>query len=233
MDTGRKHFGPNEVTTELNGELCFRNNKDREEAGPLTQEDKQQKTTPGFTFGLSAYGTETQQDAKLMGESQDTQSLDTKSQVTHLVSETTTLLDTQLSTPGCVDSKLDADVEDDEGEDMCELNARLACLRDASCSGCKLCQQPEEQHPCTAYDENVGSPATPEPTDNLSVIKMDSLKKIEHTSQEPFQDHDVETQLCTPKGEKVLWEEVKWVRNPYAGVCHDWRSFLIFPLVFQ
>ena len=128
MDTGRKHFGPNEVTTELNGELCFRNNKDREEAGPLTQEDKQKKTTPGFTFGLSAYGTETQQDAKLMGESQDTQSLDTKSQVTHLVSETTTLLDTQLSTPGCVDSKLDADVEDDEGEDMFELNARLACL---------------------------------------------------------------------------------------------------------
>jgi len=304
MDTGRKHFGPNEATTELNGELCFRNNRDREEAGPLTQEDKQQKTTPGPTFGLSTDRTETQQwvnlsksansshatscpsdvdqiaaaltpllqdaklmgeslgpttpestenmsgiqkdspivhtnqepsqdqvagilqDAKLMGESQGTQSLETKSQATHPVSETTTLLDTQLSTPVCVGSKLDAHVEDDEGGDMCELNARLACLRDASCSGCKFCQRPEEQQPCTAYDVNVGSPTTPEPTDNLSVIKKDSLKKIEHTSQKPFQDHDVEIQLCTPKGEKVLWEEVKWVRNPYSLVCHDSTDLL-------
>jgi len=26
-----------------------------------------------------------------------------------------------------------------------------------SCSGCKFCQRPEEQHPCTAYDVNVCS----------------------------------------------------------------------------
>jgi len=52
MDTGRKHFEPNEVTTELNGELCSRNHRDREKAGPLTQEDNQQRTTLGSTFGF-------------------------------------------------------------------------------------------------------------------------------------------------------------------------------------
>jgi len=57
----------------------------------------------------------------------------------------------------CVGSKLDAFVEDDDEEDMFKINARLACLRDASCSGCKFCQQPEEQHPCNAYDVNVCS----------------------------------------------------------------------------
>ena len=85
------------------------------------------------------------------------QSVETKSQVTHPLSETITLLDTQPSTPVCVGSKLDAVVEDDEEEDMCDFNARLACLRDASCLGCKFCQRPEEQHPCTANDVNVCS----------------------------------------------------------------------------
>ena len=88
-------------------------------------------------------------------EIEEVQSLETKSQVTPLLSETTTLLDTQHSTPVCVGSKLDAVVEDDAEEDMCDFNARLACLRDASCSGCKFCQRPEEQHPCNAYDVNV------------------------------------------------------------------------------
>jgi len=88
-------------------------------------------------------------------EEEEVQSLETKSQVTPLLSETTTLLDTQHSTPVCVGSKLDAVVEDDAEEDMCDFNARLACLRDASCSGCKFCQRPEEQHPCNAYDVNV------------------------------------------------------------------------------
>jgi len=88
-------------------------------------------------------------------EEEEVQSLKTKSQVIHPLSETTTLLDTQPSTPGCVGSKLDAFVEDDYEEDMCDFNACLACLRDASCSGCKFCQRPEEQHPCNAYDANV------------------------------------------------------------------------------
>jgi len=90
-------------------------------------------------------------------EEEKVQSLETKSQVTPPLSETTTLLDTQPSTPVCVGSKLDAVVEDDEEEDMCDFNARLACLRDASCSGCKFCQRPEEQHLCTANDVNVCS----------------------------------------------------------------------------
>jgi len=90
-------------------------------------------------------------------EEEEVQSLETKSQVTPPLSETTTLLDTQPSTPVCVGRKLDEVVEDDKEEDMCHFNARLACLRDASCSGCKFCHQPEEQHPCNAYDVNVCS----------------------------------------------------------------------------
>ena len=57
----------------------------------------------------------------------------TKSLVTHSLSETSTPLDTQPSTPVCVGSKLDAVVEEDEEADMCDFNARLACPRHASC----------------------------------------------------------------------------------------------------
>ena len=57
----------------------------------------------------------------------------------------------------CVGSTLDAVVEEDEEEDMCDFNARLACPRHASCLGCKVCQRPEEQDPCIAYDVHVGS----------------------------------------------------------------------------
>jgi len=89
----------------------------------------------------------------------EVRSPETKSRVTPQLSETTTLLDTQPSTPVCVGSKLDAVVEDDEENYMCDLNAqviaRLACLRAASCPGCKFCQWPEEQDPCNVYDVNV------------------------------------------------------------------------------
>jgi len=57
----------------------------------------------------------------------------------------------------CVGSTLDAVVEEDEEEDMCDFKARLACPRHASCSGCKVCQRPEDQDPCIAYDVNVCS----------------------------------------------------------------------------
>jgi len=106
------------------------------------------------------------------------------------------------------------------------FNARLACLRDASCSGCKFCQRPAKQHLCTSYYVKVGSPAKFESTDKLSVIKKNSLTKIEHINQDPSQGHEAEIQLCTPKGEKVLWEDVKWERNPYAGACHDSTDLL-------
>jgi len=97
---------------------------------------------------------------------EEVQYSETKSQATPLLSETTTLLDTQPSTPVCVGSKLDAVVEDDEEEDMCDFNARLVCLRDASCSGCNFCQRPEEQHPCNAHDVNVCS------SDVFAVIEL-------------------------------------------------------------
>jgi len=90
-------------------------------------------------------------------EEEEVQSLETRSQATPPLSEMTTLLDTQPSTPVCVRSKLDAVVEDEEEKDICDFNARLACLRDASCSGCKFCQQPTEQHPCNTYDVNLCS----------------------------------------------------------------------------
>jgi len=42
----------------------------------------------------------------------------------------------------------------------------MRSLRDASCSGCKFCQRPEEQHPCNAYDVNVIS------SDIFAVIEL-------------------------------------------------------------
>jgi len=54
-------------------------------------------------------------------EDEEVQSLETKLQVNPPLSETTTLLDTQPSTPVCVGSKLDAVVEDDEESSRCIL----------------------------------------------------------------------------------------------------------------
>jgi len=168
----------------------------------------------GSTFGLSAHGTKTQQEANLRGKSQGTKSLDTKPQATHLASKTTTLPDTQLSTPGDAGRIRDEDVEDDEGQVIGELNARLACLRDISCSGCQLCQGPAK----------TGPPAKPKSTDNLSV--KDGSTIIEHTNQDPFQGHQTDIHLCTPKGENVAWQDVKWERNPYAEACQDSSDLL-------
>ena len=61
-------------------------------------------------------------------EEEEVQSIETKSQVTHPLSQATTLLDTQPSTPLCVGRKLDAVVEDDEEEDMCDLNDQPGVL---------------------------------------------------------------------------------------------------------
>jgi len=67
METGWKHFGPNEVSIKLSGEQCLRNNRDREEAWPLTQEERQQKDNPCPTFSLSKYQTDTQQQINFLG----------------------------------------------------------------------------------------------------------------------------------------------------------------------
>jgi len=139
MDTGRKHFRPNKVTTELNGELRFRNHQDRERVEPPTQELNQKRITLGPTLGSSTHGTKTQREANLRGRSQGTQSLDTKPQDTHPAPKTTAMLDIQLSTPVDGGYELDTEAERDKGEDKGELNTCLTCLQDASWSGCRPC----------------------------------------------------------------------------------------------
>ena len=206
------------------GKKLLHTNQDPFQGHQITQEDNQQRITPGSTLGLSSHGTNTQQEANLMGKSQGTQSLDTKPQATHLASKTTLLLETQLSTPGNAGCKLDADAEDDGEEDMGELNTRLACLRDTSCSGGQFCQRPAKQHLCTPNEVKTGPPAKPESTDNLCV--KDSLTKIEHTNQDPFQGHQMDKHLCTPKGDNVLWQDVLGERNPYAEACQDSSDLL-------
>ena len=185
METGQKNFGLNELKTEPNGGICFRQNRDREEAW-RTQKGKQQETIPESTFEALTYGTEMKQrvnppgpanllpattcpsdviqtpsrkvvkptgeylgpltaepsdnvsesqqespqeidhnsqetfqdqavvmpqDTKLVKQSQDPQSLETKPQVTHPWPKATTRLDTQLSPPAEATSKLDVDGE--------------------------------------------------------------------------------------------------------------------------
>jgi len=93
-----------------NGTKLLHNNQDPFQGHVITQEDNQQKITPGSIFGLSAHGTKTQQEANLRGESQGTKSPDTKPQSTHMASKTTTLLETLLNTPGVAGCERDEDV---------------------------------------------------------------------------------------------------------------------------
>jgi len=66
-----------------------------------------------------------------------------------------------------------------------------------------------------------GPPAEPEPTDYTATIKKDNGTKLSYTNQDPFQGHQMDIHLCTPKGENVLCHEKKWERNPYAEACQD------------
>ena len=72
---------------------------------------------------------------------------------------TATPQDSQLSKPGEVDGKLDADTKDEEGEEMCKLIEWIVFLQDLQCSGGELCQRPVNQQQFTAYDAHAGPPA--------------------------------------------------------------------------
>jgi len=213
METGRKYFSSNEVTTDLNGELRFRNFPDRDRAEPLTLELNQKRDALGATLGFPIHGTETLQGFNFREGSPDTQSLETKPQATYPAPKTTALL-----VP-------DMEVEKDKGEEKGELNTRLTCLQDTHCSGFRVDQRPSKQHLCTG-EKKEGPPAEPEPTDYAAAIKKDNGTKLSHTNQETFQGHQMDIHLCTPKGEKVLWQDVKWERNPYAEAYQDSSDLL-------
>jgi len=213
METGRKHFRPNEVTADLNGELRFRNIPDQQRAKPLTLELNQWRKTLRSTLGPPIHDTETQQKAYLRSRSQNTQSLDTKPQAIHPAPKTTAQLEP------------DTEVEKDKGEDKGELNMNPTCLQDASRPGFRVDQRPSKQHFCFS-DERKEGLTEPEPTDYIVTIKKDYGTHLSYTSQDPLQDHQIEIHLCTPKGDAVLWQDVKWERNPYAEACQDSTDLL-------
>jgi len=191
------------------------------------QKDSTQKTDHNSQGPPQDQTADVPQDTKCRKESQGPQSSETEPQATHPpLPKTTTRLDTQLSNLTGAASKLDTTIEVDKEENMSELNARLACLRNVSCSGCQFCLWPQEQHPCNV-DEMQGSWRTAlGPKDHLSGNKKIGLNQTDHSSHETLQDLEGEIQLCTPNGDKVLWEEVKWARNPYSFACHDHSDLL-------
>jgi len=74
LETGRKHFRPNTVTTDLNVELRFRNLPNRESVEPLTLKPNRKRDALGSTLGSPIHGTETLQGSNLRGRSQHSQS---------------------------------------------------------------------------------------------------------------------------------------------------------------
>jgi len=65
----------------------------------------------------------------------------------------------------------------------------------------------------------------PGPTEYTVTIKKDIETKPSYTNQDSSQGHQRDIHLCTPKGENVPWQDVKWERNPYAEACHDSQIF--------
>jgi len=131
METGGKHFRPNEVTTDPNGELRFRNIPDQKMVESPTLELNPRKETLWSTLGPPMHDTETQQEATSRG-SQDTQSLNTKAHVTHLVLKTIAQLEPET------------EIEKDKGEDKGELNMSPTDLQDTSCSDLRVGQRPSK-----------------------------------------------------------------------------------------
>jgi len=210
METGRKHFRSNEVTTDPNGELRFRNIPDQKRVESLTLDLNPRKETIWSTLGAPMHDTD-QQEATSRG-SQDNQSLDTKAQVTHLVPKTIAQLEP------------DTEIEKDKGEDKSELMSPTG-LQDTPRSDLRVGQRPSEEHFCNldAVKEGLTEPG---PTEYTATIKKDIEIKPSHPNQDSSQGHQRDIHLCTSKGENVPWQDAKWERNPYAEACHDTSDLL-------
>jgi len=52
-------------------------------------------------------------------------------------------------------------------------------------------------------------------------VEDDEGGESEHTNLDPYQGHEADLHLCTPKGENVIWQDVKWECNPYAEANQD------------
>ena len=170
--TGRKYFSPNEVTTDLNGELRIRNFPDRDRAEPLTLELNQKRDALGATLGFPIHGTETLQGFNFREGSPDTQSLETKPQATYPAPKTTALL-----VP-------DMEVEKDKGEEKGELNMRLTCLQDTPCSGFRV-----DQRLRNSIFAQVKRRRAPRLSQNQQTTQLQSKKTTGQNSHTPTKKH--------------------------------------------
>jgi len=221
METGRKHFGSNEVKTDPNGELRFRYIQDHKRIDSPTLDLNTRKGLPPM------HDTVTQQEVTSRG-SQVTQARDTKAQVTHLVPK-------KIAQP-----ESDTESEKEKKEDKDEFNMSPIGLQDSSRSDLKIGQRPSEEHLCNLDAVKEGL-TVPEPTEHTPTIKKDTEIKPSNPNQDSSQGHQRDIYFCTPKGENVPWQDVrrnvvywnpngrssmKWERNPYAGACRDTSDLL-------
>jgi len=58
-------------------------------------------------------------------------------------------------------------------------------------------------------------------------VEDDEGEESEYTNLDPYQGHQADIHLCTPKGENVIWQDVKWERNPYADANQDSSELLV------
>jgi len=49
----------------------------------------------------------------------------------------------------------------------------------------------------------------------------------EYTNLDPYQGHPADIRLLTPTRESVLWQDVKWERNPHAETNQDSSKVLV------
>jgi len=181
METGRKHFGSNEVETDPNGELRFRNIPDIKRVDSPTLDLNPRKEMLGATLGAPMHDTITQQEATSR-ESQVTQALDTTIQASHLASKTTAQLES------------DTEIEKDKRENQGELNTRPIVLPDTSNSDPRTGQRPSEEYLCDLDAVKEGLPE-PEPTEHTSMINKYNEMKPSNPYQDSTQGHQTDIYL--------------------------------------
>jgi len=49
----------------------------------------------------------------------------------------------------------------------------------------------------------------------------------EYTNVDPYQGHPADIRLCPSTGESVIWQDVKWERNPHADADQDSLKLLV------
>jgi len=208
METGRKHFGSNEVETDPNRELHFRNIPDSKRVDFLSPEEKRL----GPTLRPLMYDTITPQEAASR-DCQVAQALSTTSQASHLTPKTTAQLEA------------DTETEMNRKEHKGELNTRPMGLPDTSHSDPMTGQQPSEEYPGDPDRVKKGL-YEPAPAEYTSTTNKDTEIKPSSARQDSTHRHQTDILLLTPTGVNVLWQDMKWEHNPYAKACRDTSDLL-------